>query len=156
MTRNTEKMLNADLHRRILEELEVDAAVDAGKIGIAVESGVVTLTGTVSSFNEKWAAEKAVKGVRGVRSLASELNIELLGMHRMNDTDIAATIASALSWDRALPTSIQVEAEQGVVELSGIVEWTFQRELAADLVRCVAGVLAIQNHIRVRNASLSQ
>jgi hypothetical protein len=100
MTRDTEKLMNTELRRKILTELEIDPAVDAGKIGVAAENGIVTMTGTVPAFNEKWAAEEAVKRIGGVRGLASELRVELTGMHRINDSDIAATAASAPAFRR--------------------------------------------------------
>jgi len=155
MTRNTEKILNADLHRKILEELEIEPSVDAGRIGIAVENGVVTLSGALPSFSEKWAVEKAVKRVRGVRAIECELKVELMGMHRMSDTDIAAVAANVLAWDRALPSSIQIATHDGVVDLTGTVEWTLQRELAEDHVRQISGVRAVENRIHVVSSPLT-
>jgi osmotically-inducible protein OsmY len=76
MTRSTEKLMNASLHRTIVEELEREPALDIGRVGIAVQDGVVTLTGALPSFSEKLAVEKAVRRVRGVRAVACELNVE--------------------------------------------------------------------------------
>ncbi|MHB8146244.1 MAG: BON domain-containing protein, partial [Vulcanimicrobiaceae bacterium] len=71
MTVSTAERADTELHRDILDELAFEPAIDAGKIGIAAANGVVTLTGTVETFTEKWAAEKAVKRVRGVRALTA-------------------------------------------------------------------------------------
>jgi osmotically-inducible protein OsmY len=156
MAISTAERTDVELHRKVLEELQFDPAVDAGKIGIAAENGVVTLTGAVGTFGEKWAAEKAVKRVRGVLALANELNVELMGMHRMNDTDIAASAASVLTWDSALPKSIQVEVRNGCVTLSGTVDWNYQRELAEKDVRRIGGVVSVDDRIRLGNATLPQ
>jgi osmotically-inducible protein OsmY len=142
---------NAELHRRVLTELEFDPAVDPGKIGIAVEDGVVTLTGTVGSFSEKWATERAVKHVPGVRALANELKVELMGMHRVNDSDIAASAANVLSWDDSLPKTIQVEVHDGIVTLTGQVEYAFQADLAERQVWQIAGVGSVNNELAVKS-----
>jgi osmotically-inducible protein OsmY len=47
--------------------------VKATDIGATVKDGVVTLGGTVDSFAERWAAERAVKRLAGVNySIAME------------------------------------------------------------------------------------
>jgi osmotically-inducible protein OsmY len=154
MTISTAERVDTELHRKVLEELEFDPAVDAGKIGIAAENGVVTLTGTVGTFGEKWAAEKAVKRVRGVRGLANELEVELMGMHHMSDTDIAESAVNVLAWDPSLPKSIQVEVHEGAVTLTGTVLWQYQRQLAEKHVRHIGGVRAIDNRIQLRESTL--
>lgn len=141
---------NAELHRRVLTELEFDPAVEPGKIGIAVEDGVVTLTGTVGSFSEKWATERAVKHVPGVRALANELKVELMGMHHVNDSDIAASAANVLSWDDALPKTILVEVHGGIVTLTGDVNYEFQADLAERQVWQIAGVGSVNNDLVVK------
>ena len=153
-TIGTAERTDAELHRHVLEELEFDPAVDSGKIGIATENGVVTLTGKVGSFSEKWAAEKAVKRVRGVRAFANEIEVELMGMHHLSDTDIAASAANAVNWDPLLPKTIQIEVHEGSVALTGTVDWNYQRDLAAKHVRAIGGVVRIDNRIELRNATL--
>jgi osmotically-inducible protein OsmY len=142
---------DVELHRRVLTQLEFDPAVEPGKVGIAVEDGVVTLTGIVGSFSEKWATEKAVKLVPGVRALANELTVELMGMHRVNDRDIATSAANVLSWDEALPKTIQVEVHDGIVTLTGDVEFDFQRHLAGRQVWQINGVSSVNNEVVVRS-----
>ena len=45
------------LQRDVVEELAWDPEVDSSEIGVFVENGVVTLTGSVSTYAEKLAAE---------------------------------------------------------------------------------------------------
>ena len=54
----------------VLEELDFDPSIDATNIGVAVDEGVVTLSGHVSSYAEKIAAECAARRVKGVRAIA--------------------------------------------------------------------------------------
>jgi len=50
-----------ELQIDVLDELRWEPGVNATDIGVTVKDGVVTLEGTVDSFAEKWATEKAVK-----------------------------------------------------------------------------------------------
>jgi osmotically-inducible protein OsmY len=137
------------LHQVVLEELGLEPRVPAGKIGIAVEEGVVTLSGTVRGFTEKWAAQDAVKRIKGVRGIADELRVELSGMHRRDDTDIAKTAVELFKWDDSLPKTIQVEVEDGRVTLTGTVDWSYQRDAAADAIRKIAGIRDVRNAISI-------
>jgi osmotically-inducible protein OsmY len=42
---------------------------------VSVIDGVVTLTGEVGSYAEKWKAERTVERVAGVRGIANELQV---------------------------------------------------------------------------------
>ncbi|MGZ3496317.1 MAG: BON domain-containing protein [Vulcanimicrobiaceae bacterium] len=139
------------LHKDILDELALDPKIEDGAIGTAVEGGVVTMTGTVRSFSEKWAAEEAVKRVRGVRGIANDLIVDLPGTHRVNDTDLAQTAATLLIWDVSLPPTLRVSVEHGVLTLSGEVDWQFQRTRAEKAIRHLTGVTGVINDITLRS-----
>jgi osmotically-inducible protein OsmY len=139
------------LHKDILDELSMDPKVDDGAIGTAVESGVVTMTGAVRSFSEKWAAEEAVKRVRGVRGIANDLVVDLPGTHRVNDTDLAQTAATVLAWDTSLPRTLYVTVEHGAITLTGDVDWQFQKMHAEKVLRHLTGVANILNNIKLRS-----
>ena len=64
--------MSSDLQLRqdVLEELEFEPEVDATHIGVAVHAGVVTLSGFVSSYAEKLAAERSVRQIKKVRVTA--------------------------------------------------------------------------------------
>ena len=68
-----------ELQIDVLDELRWEPGVKATDIAATVKDGVVTLEGTVDSYAEKWAAEKAVKRLPGVKALAIELKVELPG-----------------------------------------------------------------------------
>ena len=85
---------DSELRRNVEKELEWDPAIDERRIGVAVIDGVVTLTGEVTTYSEKWKAERTVERVAGVRGVANELEVRLLG-DRI-DTDIAK--AAVAEW----------------------------------------------------------
>ena len=81
---------DSDVQRSVQDELKWEPGVsDSSKIGVAVNKSVVTLTGFVSSYAEKWAAERAAKRVSGVNALAVELQVQLPGSLKKTDSDIA-------------------------------------------------------------------
>lgn len=141
---------NEELRDGVVAELDADPRIDDEHIGVSAEEGVVTLTGTVSSFAQKWSAEEAVKRVRGVRAVVEELKVDLPATHRRDDADIARAISGALYWDTLLPTTIQCVVQNAYVSLTGEVDWNYQREEAEETARRVSGVRGISNMIVIR------
>ena len=122
-----------DLQRDILEELRWEPSVKSQDIGVAVHDGVVTLTGNVPTYAEKFAAEDAAKRVPGVRAIAEELIVNLFGAHVRNDSDIAQATTNALDWNVTVPNGkVKTMVENGWITLSGDVEWNFQRDAARE------------------------
>jgi len=68
---------DAQIQQAVIDELKWDPRVDATHIGVAVNLGVATLTGHVSTFAEKWAAEEAAMRVKGVQGIAQALVVQL-------------------------------------------------------------------------------
>ncbi len=143
---------DAEVQRSVQEELCWEPGViHASKIGVAVKDGVVTLTGTVNSYAEKWAAERAAKRVFGVDALAVELQVKLPGSSERTDADIAKAAENALDWDISVPDgAVRVTVENGWVTLEGNVDWQFQRSCAEGDVRALTGVRGVCNEIEVK------
>ena len=80
---------SAEVQRAVLEELEFEPSLDAAAIGVAVENGVVTLTGHVPGYADRISAEHAAKRVTGVRAVANDLTVELGPGAIRDDTEIA-------------------------------------------------------------------
>jgi len=140
-----------ELQIDVLDELRWEPGVKATDIGATVKDGVVTLEGTVDSFAEKWAAEKAVKRLPGVRALAVELKVELPGSSERTDSDIARAAENALKWDVSVPYErIKVTMEQGLLTLEGEVDWEFQRSAAKRAVQYLTGVKGVTNMITIK------
>jgi osmotically-inducible protein OsmY len=142
---------NIDLNKDVVAELAFDPSIDERDIAVAVSDGVVTLTGSVKSYSQKIAAERAVKRVRGVHGIAEELTIDLPAFHLRNDADLAKSALSALLWNANVPAdSVLVKVEGGWVTLTGTVEWQYQRDAARLAVASLAGVRGVSNDIVLR------
>lgn len=136
---------------QVREELNWEPSIYADSITVGTADEVVTLTGTVRSYAEKVAAERAVKRVRGVRGVVNDLDVKLLVTHRHADTEIAQAAVHALQWHSQVPRDVvRVHVSDGWVRLEGLVEAQFQRNAAEDAVRPLIGVLGVTNLIRVR------
>ncbi len=142
---------DADLKMNILEELDWDTKLEAAHIGVVTRDGAVTLSGHVSSFPEKYAAFSAVKAVRGVKSIADDIEVHLDARHRMDDSDVAERIAHVLSWNVAAPNDdIKAKVSNGFVTLEGDVDWDHERRQIERQVRHVRGVKGISNFINIK------
>ncbi|MEY9626337.1 osmotically-inducible protein OsmY [Sinorhizobium fredii] len=134
------------LRQDILKELEYE------NIGVIVEDGIVTLTGHVLSYAEKQAADQAVQRIRGVRAIAEEIEVRLPESRKTADDEIASRVLKILAWRASItePNEIQIKVRKGLVILSGMVDWHFQRSAAENAVRELSGVKGIVNQLKIR------
>jgi osmotically-inducible protein OsmY len=141
----------SQLQQDVQAELKWEPSVDAAHLGVTVKDGIVTLSGHVASYAEKWQAEKAAQRVAGVNGLAVEIEVKLAGSSQRDDADIARSVDNVLQWSSFTPTkSIQVLVEKGWVTLSGQVRWEFERLSAASVIRHLLGVTGVSNQITLK------
>lgn len=139
------------LHKDVLDELRWDPRVKETEIGVAAKDGVVTLTGSVETYAQKYAVERDVERVTGVRAVADDLHVRPSGAFLRNDTDIAHSVVNALAWDIEVPAEkITAKVENGWITLKGEVDWNYQKVAAERAVRYLAGVKGISNLIDVK------
>jgi osmotically-inducible protein OsmY len=142
----------------VTAELVWDPAVNSTSVGVAVKDGIVTLSGSVDTYMQKHAVERAVRRVSGVRGIAVDLEVRLSPGHKRTDAEIAEAALHALRWHSLVPEDrIKVEVEDGWVTLRGELEWAYQAASAEQTVRPLVGVRGIRNEIRiVQHASAQQ
>jgi osmotically-inducible protein OsmY len=142
---------NTQLQFDVLDELQYEPSVDAAEIGVTTKDGIVTLTGNVKSYVEKWSAARATERVSGVKAVVDELQVRLPDAHLRTDEDIARTILNALKWDVTVPDDrIKVRVEHGYITLEGTVDYKYQETSTINAVRNLAGVKGITNLITVK------
>jgi len=143
--------LDKELQQQVMDELAWEPSIDAAEIGASVDSGVVMLSGTVRSFPEKWAAERAAERVKGVRAVADEIVVKLPGAYQRDDTDIARAALNTLEWNASVPHGrLKVVVESGWITLDGTVERFFQKSEAERVVRNLLGAKGVINRITVK------
>ena len=141
---------DTQIQKDVIDELRWDPRIRDAEIAVAAKDGVVTLSGVVDSFAEKYAAEHAAQRVSGVKAIAEDVTVRLVATSLRTDADIAHAAVTALKWDIQVPDEkIKVKVEDGFITLSGDVEWKFQQDAAERAVRYLTGAKGLVDHIKV-------
>jgi osmotically-inducible protein OsmY len=142
---------DAELQQDVMNELKWESTIKAAEIGVTVKDGVVTLSGYVDSYVKKLVAERAAARVFGVRAVAEEIQVRLPGSLKRSDEDIAGAVANVLEWNVLVPNDrVKVQVQDGLVTLSGEVDWGYQKFAAEEAVRSLMGVVWFSNQITVK------
>jgi osmotically-inducible protein OsmY len=154
--------LDRHVEQEIAERLKWDVWVDASQIRVDVSEGHVTLAGIVGSAAEKSRAHRLAL-IAGVKSVdTGGLRVDWMMHHqtrrtelpRPSNEDIQKAVKDALMHDpRLARKEISVEAMEGVVILSGIVDTLEARNAAGTHASNTVGVWRVQNHLKVRPAT---
>lgn len=135
----------------VLSELDWDPRFDSRDIGVAVKNGVVALTGHVSSYAERRAAEEAAQSVAGVTALANDIVIELSFEAGRTDAEIAQAALAALKENVSVPIGdIKLVVREGWATLSGEVAMWYQKNAAQSALAYLRGLRGITNNITIR------
>jgi osmotically-inducible protein OsmY len=139
---------DAPLEQNVADELLSDPRIDNEMIAVAAaDDGTVTLRGTVGSFRQRREARKAAERVFGVTKVTNDLEVRLLTEHRRHDGELRADVLQALMLDTLVPTTIEASVKDGLVILTGIADWQYQREEAEFIAGNVLGVTGVENDV---------
>jgi len=145
----TEKS-DREIQQDVLRELRWDSRVAATDVGVAVNKGIVTLTGTVNSYAKRLAAREAAHRVSGVLDVAEDIQVKSPGTLERNDTEIARAVRVALTWDAFVAEEkIRSTVTDGFVTLEGEVSTLREKEDAEAAIRNLAGVQGVRNRLFV-------
>jgi osmotically-inducible protein OsmY len=140
-------MRDDELRHHVAAELSWDPQVDSEAIEVSAASGTVTLRGTVASVRTKRAGARAAARVRGVTWVANELRVQIPDTDRLGDEDLRGDVLEALMLDGSVPMTVDAQARDGLVTLTGTAQWHYQREAAEFRTMDVPGVAGINNAI---------
>ncbi|WEK43227.1 MAG: BON domain-containing protein [Candidatus Sphingomonas colombiensis] len=150
------KKTDSQVQHDVLAELECEPRVDHGDINVAVNGGVVTLSGYAKNYPGKVAAEKAARRVAGVRAIIEEIMVRLVPDPETADHEIAKRILDAFAWNVSVShDNINATVEHGWVTLTGVVDWFYQSNEASTVAGKIGGVLGISNLLEVREQPTS-
>jgi osmotically-inducible protein OsmY len=138
------------IRKDVIDELRWVPDIDDTHIDVQVADGIVTLSGFVPEYNDRFQAECAAKRVHGVTGLANDIRVSSSCRDRRVDTMLAQEAVAAIRAD--LPEvagSVQVVVSDGHVTLEGSVEWFWQRQRLEATVRAVEGVCTVANLLTV-------
>jgi hyperosmotically inducible periplasmic protein len=140
-----------DIAARVQQQIENKQ--EFRNLEAAVDDGIVTLTGSVGTYQQKLDAAKKVRKlslVQGVRNL-----IEVSGS--VPDAKLVAQLDRKLYYDRIGYDNhfnyVTASVKDGVVTLSGETRTDVGRDSAVDLANRMAGVKEVVNDIQVAPTS---
>jgi hyperosmotically inducible periplasmic protein len=150
------KQVSKDADVALTSEVK-DALVDngivkTGDIQVETQDRVVQLSGFVDSESTQELALRAAKGVVGVDSVRNDLVVRTESptiSEAKDDAVIAAKVRKELQQQPNVRAArdINVDVNEGVVQLSGFVPTVDEKNRAADVVASVAGVKDVRNDI---------
>ena len=142
---------DAQIQTDVMQELKWDPSITHEHVGVAVAQGIVTLSGTVPSYIEKSSAERAAQRVSGVKAVVEKIEVKIPGSYHRDDQDIAKAIVDQFRWHSQVPDElVKASVENGWVQLTGEVEWDYQRNAAENAIRGLTGIKGIANKITIK------
>lgn len=139
-----------EIKHAVLRELAWDTRVEVADVGVEVTEGMVTLSGTVSSYGEKMAAQEAAHRVVGVHDVVNAIEVKALGSKARSDVELAQMARHVMEWDVLVPDeSITLTVDHGWITLEGTVKAWAQRDEAERAIQHLAGVQGVTNRIAV-------
>ncbi len=121
---------DSQLKEHVENTLRLDTAAQASAVRVSVNRGIVTLMGSVRSYQQRDLCRWLAESVAGVRDVDDQLRVE--PEVTRNDGEIAADVESRLRWDALVNDGlIQVTVRDAVVTLNGQVASAAERRRAA-------------------------
>lgn len=149
--KRSDKELEQDLRR----ELRWDSRIISSAIDVRVSNGVATLTGAVSSYAKKIAAQEAAHRVSGILDVANDIEVRAVDLFARTDTQIASAVRNVLEWDALVPNErIASTVSDGWVTLEGAVDYWREREDAERAIRRLNGVVGVINKITIEKRAV--
>jgi osmotically-inducible protein OsmY len=149
MSNDKDIQIRQDVER----ELFYTPGVNAAGVGVTVQNGIVTLTGSVDTYAQKLAVLHAAERVSPVRAVACEMRVKVPLPEERTDQGLAYAAANLLACDAMPADRIRIAVENGWVTLEGSVDEEHQRDSAAAAVARLAGVKGVENLLIVNPAA---
>ncbi|HUL02326.1 MAG TPA: BON domain-containing protein [Gemmatimonadales bacterium] len=149
--------VQSELQRKVFDELAWEPGLEALDLGVAVDDRVVTLAGTVKTYPERMAAERAACRVHGVRAVRNQIAVVLPQSEQRSDRQLARTVGWAIESDTRVPRGrIDATVTCGWVELAGEVAWPHERRAVEETVQRLVGVKGVTNLITIKPPTVPQ
>ena len=130
-----------------------DEFVKARHIDVDVLNGIVYLVGVVESASQKRMAADIARGVDGVRGVENQLLVGRTSAGQtLNDTILTSKIRTELIKDPDIrSTNIDVDTNNNIVTLTGIVRSQSEKNKILYVVQKVAGNRQVVDNLSVGN-----
>jgi osmotically-inducible protein OsmY len=140
---------DADIESDVRQQLATDAFLAPGSLGVRSHNGIVTLTGNVNNKFENLYATDVVAHVKGIRNIVNHITVSA---EWDTDAAIVRRIQDFLSTNAELQwvaRQIHIAVNQGVVTLTGTVNFWSERRAAGEAAFETEGVRRVDNQLAV-------
>ncbi|MFW6154260.1 MAG: BON domain-containing protein [Planctomycetota bacterium] len=135
----------------VVNEMRADSRVDASRVMVSVDEGVVTLRGSVPTYGARTAAELDAWSIIGVVRVDDQLIVEMPAYPPApHDETLLDNARKSLEWNSDVDsTNVTVDVDAGAVTLTGTVPSHWEKGRAEELVGQLRGVIAVDNQLAV-------
>lgn len=147
MAQNEQETIKQD----VIDQIGWDDAVNVNDIHVEVINDTVNLSGTVTRYSAKMAAERDAFSVMGVKNVENNIKIKQpMSEDGIPDAELADNVGNMLLWNsNIMSNEISVEVKDRVVNLSGKVGSYWEKQLAWEVARSAMGVADVANELEV-------
>lgn len=148
-------MGDSSVTAKVKAALVDDEAIKSTDISVKTHSGVVTLSGFVTSQDQAEKAVALAQKVEGVKSVSDKLHVKDSKSSSVSgyagDAATTSEIKAKLLADDIVPSrNVKVETTDQVVQLSGTVQNQAQSERAEGIAKAIEGVKSVKNDLTVK------
>ena len=144
---------DAAITTEINTKLVKDPVTKARKIDVDTLHGMVTLTGVVETEAESERAVQIARNVPGVKKLRNNLQVGSKTFRQaLDDKVIGSKIKAKLVAEPEIRSlNIDVDVNNGVVTLTGIVKSEDHKNRVLAIARTTSGTVGVVDNIKVKN-----
>ena len=152
------------LEAQLVTTYALNDSLNPFKLDVKVKDGVAQLSGTVDTPVERELAVEIAKGLKGIKQVEDNIQVEPGGTadhqktsaaswyEEIDDLTVTAKVKTKLMWNRYVDgTDIGVDTHGGVVTLKGTVPDETTRELAGQIAQNTTGVRKVLNELTLAN-----
>jgi len=135
----------------VANELRWDSRIDASKVSVEVNDGIILLTGTVPSYGALIAAGTDAWKITGVQGVDNQLTVRLPDVPPIpSDSTIQSNAERTLEWNPDIDAvNIRVFVNEGLITLTGTVPTHWEKTKSEELAGTLAGVISVKNELAV-------
>jgi osmotically-inducible protein OsmY len=138
---------DTDIAQAVRRTLEWDVFVPHEQITSTVSNGWVTLAGNVELWNDRDAADRAIRNLQGVRGVTNTITVT---PPKASSLEVRRAIEGVLERRAEREAKkILVEVSDGTVTLTGTVQSWHEKDAVASAARFTPGVQSVVNQLRI-------
>jgi osmotically-inducible protein OsmY len=138
---------DSDVGQRVENVLDWNPLIDASGMTVSVTSGIVTLSGIVESFWQRYKAWELSSNVSGVVDVVNDLQVS--PPESVSDEDIRDDILNALDRSYIDASDLDVAVQDCIVTLKGRVNTFGDFRTAEQIASHTAGVCGVRNDLAI-------